>query len=164
MILRFLAEASQSPRLRRELAQNPGAVMDRYEIPESQQEILLEADRRKLGRLLHEEIDRMMTDYNEVIWPGDCPMVIGHGQTGPSNDIRIMARNVKAPVGVRFQKGPLDSVVDATVLDVEALRGGFFSVVCRGTFPEPGDYDVIVANEANFDEKFSTKACYIHAN
>lgn len=169
MILRFLTESSQNPVLRHEFNQNPEAVMDRYEIPESQQEILLEADREKIGLLLHQEIDRMRADYYAIIWPDNSPLVVGqadvrHGESGQPVEIKINARNVKAPVAVRFRKAHHDVAIDAAVLDVEVARGDFFTVRCQATFPEPGDYDVILANEEDFTEKFSTKASYFHAD
>jgi len=166
MIFRFVAEYSQRSDLRREFADDPNSVLDRYDIPQAERQHLLAGDREQVARQLHAEIDDMFTgSYQAIIWPVYYPKVVGNClqqavRKGDPIEISIPALNLAPEVKVRFHLGSLR--VDATILQIDfSPQSRVHSIRCQAVFPENGAWDVEVINLVEGEERSDSRKSYL---
>lgn len=165
MIFRFVADYSQRSELRREFAQDPHGVLDRYEIPEAERQHLLAGDRAQVARQLHAEIDDMLCgSYHAIIWPMYYPKIVSPStqQTGQKDKavaIEISVLNLAPEVKVRFQLGALQT--EAKILQISHdSQTHVHTLHCQAVFPENGDWDVEVINLVEGEERSDSRKSY----
>lgn len=165
MIFRFVADYSQRADLRREFAQNPQDVLDRYDIPEAERQHLLAGDRAQVARQLHAEIDDMLSgSYHAIIWPVYYPKIAGPSlqQAGPQGkpvEIAISALNLAPEVKVRFRQGDLQA--EAAILRIDHDRQAHTHTIhCQVVFPENGAWDLEVINLVEGEERSDSRKSY----
>lgn len=158
MIIRFVAEYSQSSNLRQEFASDPNAVLDRYDIPQTERQHLLTGDREQVSRQLHAEIDEMFGGkYYAVFWPVYYPNLLScsmqqTGLRGEPIEIDIAALNLAPNVRVRFHRGELR--VDATILQIDrSPQSRVDTIHGQAVFPEEGAWDVELINVVEGEER-----------
>jgi hypothetical protein len=167
MIFRFVADYSQRSDLRREFAEDPNAVLDRYDIPEAERQHLLAGDRAQVARQLHAEIDNMLSgrDHQALIWPVYYPKVAGPSmqQAGPKGkpvEIAIPALNLTSEVRVRFHLGEMQT--EATILRIDhALQAHIHTIHCQAVFPENGAWDLELINLVEGEERSDFRKSYL---
>ncbi len=167
MIFRFVADYSQRRDLRREFAENPNGVLDRYDIPEAERQHLLAGDRAQVAQQLHAEIDDMLSggEYQAVIWPVYYPKISGPslqqpGQKDKPIRLAVTALNLAPEVKVRFRLG--DRQVDATILQIDHDRQAHIHTIhCQAVFPENGSWDVEVINLVEGEERSDSRKEYL---
>ena len=165
MIFRFVADYSQRADLRREFAQDPQGVLDRYDIPETERQHLLAGDRAEVARQLHAEIDEMFSgSYHAVIWPIYYPKVAGPSMqqevhNGKSVELAISALNLAPEVKVRFHHGSLQ--VNATILRIEHnAQTHIHTIHCQAVFPQNGAWDLELINLVEGEERSDSRKSY----
>lgn len=167
MIFRFVADYSQRSDVRREFAQDPNGVLDRYDIPETERRHLLSGDRAQVARQLHAEIDEMLSgrDHQALIWPVYYPKIAGASpqQAGPKGKtvkIAISALNLTSEVKVRFHLGEVQT--EATILRIDHdLQAHIHTIHCQTVFPENGAWDLEVINLIDGEERCDVRKSYL---
>lgn len=153
MIIHLLADYSRQPELRRELASNPEAVFDRYEISPYVRQALLSGNRSEIVRLLHFEIDDYfggLRDLVEIIWIDNAPKILGvpDPESGPEDTmlrIRVTARNLANNVELEFYRG--EERVEARIVEITTDEPANISQIhCRARFPNAGVFGCRVTN------------------
>jgi len=166
MIFRFVADYSQRSELRREFAQDPVGVLDRYDIPEAERQHLLAGDRAQVARQLHAEIDDMFSggEYQAILWPVYYPKIAGPSMqqvAQKDKPVRIVfsALNLAPEVKVRFRLGDLQA--DATILQIDHDRQTHTHTVhCEAIFPEDGAWDLELINLVEGEERSDFRKSY----
>ena len=166
MIFRFVADYSQHSDLRREFAEDPNTVLDRYDIPETERKHLLAGDRAQVARQLHAEIDEMLCgSYHAIIWPMYYPKIVGParqqtGQNGKRIEIEISVLNLAPEVKVRFHLGALQT--EATILRIDHdAQTHIHNIHCQAVFPENGAWDVEIINLVEGEERTDSRKGFL---
>lgn len=167
MIFRFVADYSQRSDLRREFAEDPQGVLDRYGIPEAERAHLLAGDREQVARQLHGEIDEMFSggNYQAILWPVYYPKITGPsvqqtGHPGKPVEIAIPALNLAPAVKVRFHLGALQT--DATILRIDHdPQTRIHTLHCQALFSENGAWDLEVINLVEGEERSDLRKGYL---
>ncbi|HYU32644.1 MAG TPA: hypothetical protein VEW48_10820 [Thermoanaerobaculia bacterium] len=166
MIFRFVSDYSQRSALRREFADDPNSVLDRYDIAQAERQHLLAGDREQVARQLHAEIDEMFSGcYYAFLWPMYYPNVVGQstqqaGRKGEAVEIAIPALNLAPQVKVRFYRGALK--LDATILEIDhSPQSRVDTIHCQAVFPEDGSWDVEIINLVEGEERSDVRKNYL---
>jgi hypothetical protein len=150
MLIHLLADYSRQSELRRELERDPETVFDRFEIPPQTRQLMLSDNREQVTRLLHAEVDDLLSPGKGFIWIECHPVILGEPEprSGPAErelQIRITAKNLAHDIAVKFYQEDID--VPAIVEDVTRDKPtNIFHILCRAEFPGEGEFGCEVTN------------------